>query len=142
MGLNLPFGIKPISAIANVDERYGTYTSKSLALAATAGTRKLGLTVGIIENGEVVEYWFKAGITDLDLVSKFPTTEIIDTSTAEVWDIDKPYEAGNVYVSYVNINSGNVLFHTESLYRCRVSTLEGTSPEDSLYDEITNPTGS
>lgn len=56
MALNLPYGIKPVVAQANIDERYGPHASKTLALIATSGTRKVGLTIGILENGEAVEY--------------------------------------------------------------------------------------
>ena len=140
MALNLPFGIRPIVALSNVDERYGPHASKAAALIATAGTRKVGLTVGILENSEIVEYWFKSGITDLHLIAKFPTTEVIDTSTAEVWDTLLSYEAGNVYVSYVNTDSEIELFQSEALYRCRLATNAGESPEDSLYDSVSNPT--
>ena len=55
MALNLPFGIRPIVALSNVDERYGPHASKAAALIATAGTRKVGLNVGILEKREIVE---------------------------------------------------------------------------------------
>ena len=56
---------------ANIDSLYGPYESKEEALAAvTARRRVMGRTLGIIENGSVVEYWWKSGVTDLDLVPK------------------------------------------------------------------------
>lgn len=53
---------------ANIDNRYGPHASVSDALIATAGLRDKGLTVGVLENGVVKEYWFKNGITDNDLI--------------------------------------------------------------------------
>ena len=70
MSLNLPFGIQPVNPMSNNDERYGPHNSIGDALTATAGTRKEGLTVGVIEGGNVVEYWFESGIGDGDLVLK------------------------------------------------------------------------
>lgn len=55
---------------ANVDSKYGPHTTFASASAATANLREVGLTVGIIESGSVVEYWYKSGITDNDLVKK------------------------------------------------------------------------
>lgn len=70
MSLNLPYGIQPVNAIADIDVRYGPWISCEQALSATTGTRCVGLTVGIIESSAVVEYWFKTGVTDTDLVIK------------------------------------------------------------------------
>src|SRR5690554_2342167 len=70
MSLELPFGIRPVVPIANIDERYGPYQSIEDALIGTQGTRVIGLTVGVIENDIVVEYWFKSGISDEELIPK------------------------------------------------------------------------
>jgi hypothetical protein len=80
MSLELPYGLKPLVQKANIDERYGPYSSISEALAGTTGTRELGLTVGIIEKGEVVEYWFKSGIEDKYLVKKIVAFKKINSS--------------------------------------------------------------
>lgn len=59
----------------NLDSKYGPYTSTSAALTALTSTvRAIGLTVGIITNSTIVEYWFKSGITDSDLVQKIAST--------------------------------------------------------------------
>ena len=61
-----------------IDSRYGPYTSLAVARASLPKfsgvdvTRFIGLTVGIIENAKIVEYWFKAGTADTDLVLKLP----------------------------------------------------------------------
>lgn len=54
------------------DSLYGPYDSLEEAYKALQGRESLGRTVGIIENGSVVEYWFKSGINDL--VKKLETT--------------------------------------------------------------------
>lgn len=150
MTLNLPFGIFPLNALSNIDERYGPYNSLNDALLATSGTRNLGLTVAIIENGIPVEYWFRDGILDNNLVTKLGSTQVIDVNDIEIYDPLKPndpisgfaYEAGNVFISYVNIGSLDEMFQSAAIYRCANDTLTGVSPEDSLYDIISNPTGS
>lgn len=60
-----------IAAPLPVDFRYGPHAS--LAAAKTAipeSQRYLGLVVAILSGGVPTEYWFKAGITDNDLVVK------------------------------------------------------------------------
>lgn len=81
MALELPYGIKLLINKANVDERYGPYSSIQEALSGTTGTREIGLTVGININNSVVEYWFKSGVQDVDLIEK--TTN----STGSVEDV-------------------------------------------------------
>lgn len=51
----------------NIDARYGPWQSKGEAVTTLSkwGTIAKGLTVGIIENNKIVEYWFQGG-TDLD----------------------------------------------------------------------------
>jgi len=61
---------------ANIDARYGPWLSLTDALTSyNAGLRFRGLTVGIYEpnfntNGSIVEYWFKDGVADNNLVLK------------------------------------------------------------------------
>ena len=63
--------IKIVNPNANVDSDYGTYATISDACAAIPfELRALGKTVGIIENGSVVEYWWKSGTADANLVKK------------------------------------------------------------------------
>lgn len=53
------------------DERIRVYTSKEHVCHCIPITnRSLGLTVPILENGKIVEYWFEKGIRDIDLVLK------------------------------------------------------------------------
>lgn len=55
-----------------VDAKYGPYASVAAALADIPLTmRYIGLTVGIDDSAtELKEYWFKAGVTNADLVIK------------------------------------------------------------------------
>lgn len=67
-----------IAAARPVDSRYGPYISVEQAIQRLAIYRRyVGLTVGVFDAGDVVEYWFKSGITDLDLELK---TAIVDES--------------------------------------------------------------
>lgn len=67
-----------VSATKPVDRRYGTYNGTSISnaisvanAATVAGERYKGLTVGLTVNfGPVVEYWYKDGTTNNDLVVK------------------------------------------------------------------------
>jgi len=69
-----------VATNAPVDVKYGPYVSTSIPLALAdavaaipAGLRYQGLTVGLVDTSagtEVVEYWFKEGIADIDLVEK------------------------------------------------------------------------
>lgn len=57
--------------MADVDYVYGPYTSIQEALnKIPLKARTIGITIGIIENSKIVEYWFKNGITDSDLILK------------------------------------------------------------------------
>lgn len=56
---------------ANIDALYGPYNSIEEALAAIPINRRaIGRTVAIIENGGAVEYWWKSGVADSNLIVK------------------------------------------------------------------------
>lgn len=60
-----------IAASKPVDSRYGPYLTLDSAKAAIKEYQRYeGLTVGIIETGSVVEYWFRGGILNSNLVLK------------------------------------------------------------------------
>ena len=68
LGINAP---KP------TDNRYGYYASLPNALSALDVTvRYIGLTVGILVGSSIVEYWFKDGILDANLVIKLDLSNI------------------------------------------------------------------
>jgi hypothetical protein len=69
-GIQLSAGIVVGSNTA-VDAKYGPYADVATAKSEIGSTlRYKGLTVGILVSGSVVEYWWKDGITDSDLISK------------------------------------------------------------------------
>jgi hypothetical protein len=70
IGITRPIGVVDRD-IANLDVRYGTYVSIAEALEnVPISMRTLGLTVGIVNNGIIDEYWWKSGLTDADLIEK------------------------------------------------------------------------
>jgi hypothetical protein len=71
MSFNLAQPVLITNASSNVDFNYGVYNSLAEAKAAVIGGLRLkGRTVGILESGSVVEYWWESGILDADLVPK------------------------------------------------------------------------
>lgn len=83
--MSYPFSTFPLvkrigltTAASNVDARYGPWLSINDALTSfNAGLRSKGLTVGIYTpnnniNSPVIEYWWKNGVTDNDLILKQP----------------------------------------------------------------------
>ena len=65
-----------IAANKPVDNRYGPYATVALAISGIPSfKRHIGLTVGIgLTN--TVDYWFKAGTGDTDLIEKVPTVTL------------------------------------------------------------------
>lgn len=62
---------------AAVDARYGPWSTRNDALTSfNSGLRSQGLTLGIIESGKVVEYWYRDGVLDSNLVLKTPDINI------------------------------------------------------------------
>jgi hypothetical protein len=60
-----------VKAPKPTDNRFGTYPDTATALSSIVESERYqGLTVGILTSGSVVEYWFKDGVADLDLVEK------------------------------------------------------------------------
>ena len=81
---DLSVNVRNANPSANIDYYYGTYESKAAACAAVPlAVRMIGKTVGIIENGAVVEYWWKSGVADEDLVLKFGYNTVVEGYTGE-----------------------------------------------------------
>lgn len=79
---DLSVNVRNANPSANIDYYYGTYESKEAACAAVPlAVRMIGKTVGIVENGAVVEYWWKSGTADEDLVLKFGYNAVVDGYT-------------------------------------------------------------
>jgi hypothetical protein len=115
MSLNLPYAIQPVNTLSSIDNRYGPWITCAGALSGTSGTRCLGLTVGIIESGAVVEYWFKTGITNTDLVVK--TMGGIGTLTGATNGLHLAYSGtsvalGGTLTGDTTFNSGVLLYNS------------------------------
>jgi hypothetical protein len=84
MSLELPFGLKVLNPLP-VDDKYlnnGTpYANSAAVLAAIPQSiRHVGLTVNIAN----IEYWFKDGVTDLDLILKSAGFTLVNGSGTTV----------------------------------------------------------
>lgn len=75
------------------------------------------------------------------LAASNSSSETITVENTEVYDPNKIYLGGNVFVSFVNAGSADPLFQEAAIYRSRKETVKGISPEDDLYDKDTNPEG-
>lgn len=122
---NLPFGVF-VAVQEPTDQRYGPYLSVNTpdvhgdifhtdSPIFTEGNRHVGLTVGVIENNEVVEYWFKLGTANNDLVLKISGSGGAGTITGVI--------AGNGMTG-----GGNIGIVTLNV--------KGSSTIDSFADEI------
>ena len=78
MAFDISQQVKIVNPTANVDYYYGTYASIAEACASVPfEIRVKGKTVGILTDNGVVEYWWKTGIEDKDLVVKSGSTSKI-----------------------------------------------------------------
>ena len=69
-GIQLSSGVV-VGAQKPLDARYGPFANVADANSSlAAGLRYIGLTVGILQNNEVIEYWYIGGITDVCLLIK------------------------------------------------------------------------
>lgn len=58
-------------AVPNIDARYGPYDSIGEALnAIPSNMRSIGVTAGIRNNGEMLEYWFNGGVENINFKEK------------------------------------------------------------------------
>ena len=70
-GIELSSGIV-VGSSKSLDAKYGPYDSVADALVAVGPSlRYSGLTLGVREDGVVVEYWFPNGTNDADIEMKF-----------------------------------------------------------------------
>lgn len=78
-GIQLSSGIV-LGAPKPLDAKFGPYASTTAANNTIPETlRYKGLTIGILENSEIVEYWYKAGTSNAQLIKK---TAVLDDTTA------------------------------------------------------------
>lgn len=108
-------------ALPNIDAIYGPYPNLNAAITTImASKRAKGLTVGIMTDTGIEEYWFKNGITNAHLVPKnqdgsggghnlFVTNNVTEDTntnlqalfpTAQVKDVIVDATLGGVYICY------------------------------------------
>lgn len=74
---------------SNVDQLWGPYESIEAACEAISESRReRGLTVGIISNDNLEEYWWKLGTSDSDLQKKVEEYELEIDSISHVTNVD------------------------------------------------------
>lgn len=96
---------------ANIDARYGPWRTLNDALTSfNTGLRFPGLTVAISGTGGIVEYWYKDGVGDGNLVLK--------TAGGVV--------PGNVIVDGGNTNTANITIGTNDNYHLNLETAGST----------------
>ena len=85
---DLSVNVRNANPSANIDHYYGTYNSVAAACAGVPKAVRLkGKTVGVIVNGSVVEYWWKSGIEDADLVEKTSGMTILPISMIKITNL-------------------------------------------------------
>lgn len=97
--------IKINNPYSNVDIYYGTYTSlQSACETVPLVIRKIGLTVGIITNGIVYDYWWRSGIADEDLILKNGDTFVMGRGEKKTGvDAGKEFQMSLGYDDYLYI---------------------------------------
>lgn len=92
--------------IVNSAQYKGTFDSVALAIEEVLlANRKLGDTVGIKENGSVVEYWWKSSTTDGGLVSKLDSVISKDLLLESIIGQNK-FNKATIITGYWINNSG------------------------------------
>lgn len=85
----------------HLDSKYGPYGSMVTALTSVPITvRARGLTVGIIENNSLKEYWFKDGINNINLTEKN-----ISTSSGSTNEIKTDFTDNTTYTGIAIIGT-------------------------------------
>lgn len=91
--LNLTRGLEVKGKYSDIDFLYGPYTTLQAACKRVVeAVRQKGLTVGIVEENSVVEYWWRDGITDSDLILKNPSKEKVDALEGRVDNLEQGFD--------------------------------------------------
>lgn len=126
---------------SNIDKDYGPYDSteytKEQIIELLKTTIQIGKTIGIVENGKVVEYWAqpKEGITevssypDLEFVNKSPVITVSDSSGCFKVDDNDVAIFGLTDTAF--INSKNFATSTQG-------NLADTALQQKDFDELQN----
>lgn len=84
------------------------------------------IMVGQLAYNVIDDEWYYRGYSSIQSLLKAST---ITVDQVETWQDNKTYKSGNVFVSFVNVNSSEDKFQNEAIYRCKENTLVGESPE-------------
>ena len=110
LGTNTIQTTKPHS---NLDAFYGPYNSvEEVYTKLKSDYRMLGLTIGILEQGGVTEYWWKKGIRDEDLEPK-----LIGTGLDDIEFTVRSYPDNSVEITYYPLGSSIFSQNSVNLYR-------------------------
>lgn len=91
--LNLTRGLEVRGEYSNIDFLYGPYTSLEQACQKVdQRVRKVGLTVGIVEQGSVVEYWWRDTTDDNSLILKNPSKDKVDALEGRVDTLEQGFD--------------------------------------------------
>lgn len=91
--LNLTRGLEVRGKYSNIDFLYGPYTTLQAACKRIVeAVRQKGLTVGIIERDSVVEYWWRDGIKDSDLILKNPSKEKVEDLEERIDTLEQGFD--------------------------------------------------
>ena len=87
-----------IQAPKSADSRYGPYADTATAIASvTAANRYQGLVVGISGSGSIVEYWWRDGTADANLILKVEATA--NTASANTIYLQSALNTTNANIS-------------------------------------------
>lgn len=101
------------AAVADNNYLYGPYASTTAACTAVpSAIRAAGLTVGITTGDGVVEYWFKSGITDSDLVVKSTSSSSSSTGAINVTGTAVTETTTYLEETYPTANVGDIVLDT------------------------------
>ena len=91
--LNLTRGLEVRGEYSNIDFLYGPYTSlKQACQEVDQRVRRVGLTVGIVEQGSVVEYWWRDATDDDSLILKNPSKDKVDALEGRVDNLEQGFD--------------------------------------------------
>ena len=144
----------------HLDNKYGPYADLATAKSSIPEFKRArGLTVGIINGGSLVEYWFKDGTTDSDLVLKINTSIFTNLSATNITvtnTVSAKYYQGTLidWMTLVRgtkttptllatIGTGDVytyVYSTSTTDKTYYRYIATDGSEDSFYGNFTNPT--
>lgn len=123
--------------VASIDPKYGPWESIDEAYDALGPENMdvlaLGLTVGIIEDGKIVEYWFQGGTEKENLIKKnnLITVEIKNLNT---WDsIPENCSSCSFIYNGVAVYSVPCIYDNANCILVYVHTLDGTEEVTKAY---------